>query len=364
MTIDKIELFNQLPSPIPTPNVEVYNGNRDKILINSAETRENYHKFEVHKRQIDIDYLPVKIDIENVSRCNFHCTMCQVSGWPRGKRAEDMNLDLYKQFIDSQYGLVEIKLQGMGEPTLGGADYLSMIAYARNRGIWVRTITNASLLHKNDTYKKLIDTDPSEIQISVDGATKESFEKIRKGGNFEQVCNNCRLINAYCDKVDKIRTKMWVVLQRDNIQEILNLVELAVELGFKHLVLSPDLNDWGQDKWLKQNTKNTIKHIIDPDVMFKALARSKELGITLGFWMTTSKYNAESPETLCSWPFERAYISSDFRVVPCCMLGNPEVADMGDAREFTNVWLGKKYRQFRKDHLSGNIPRICQGCYE
>jgi len=65
----------------------------------------------------DVDYLPVRIDVENVSRCNFHCTMCQVSDWPHQQRAADMSVDDFKTLLDEQYGVVEIKLQGMGEPT-------------------------------------------------------------------------------------------------------------------------------------------------------------------------------------------------------------------------------------------------------
>jgi hypothetical protein len=30
-----------------------------------------------------VDYYPIKLDIENVSRCNFRCTMCAVSDWPQ-----------------------------------------------------------------------------------------------------------------------------------------------------------------------------------------------------------------------------------------------------------------------------------------
>ena len=33
-----------------------------------------------------------------------------------------------------------------------------MIKYAKDKKIWVRTVTNASLLHLKDNYKKLIDT--------------------------------------------------------------------------------------------------------------------------------------------------------------------------------------------------------------
>src|SRR5271156_1672443 len=106
--------------------------------------------------------------------------MCQVSDWPGYKRADDMTLAQFKELIDAQYGPIEIKLQGMGEPPLGRDDFLAMIRYARSRHIWVRTTTNASILRHKDNCKRLVETGVNEIQISIDGATKETFERIRR----------------------------------------------------------------------------------------------------------------------------------------------------------------------------------------
>ncbi len=113
----------------------------------------NYAKYRVTARHgACVNYLPIKIDIENVSRCNFRCTICQVSDWPKSARADDMPLNDFKRLIDEQHGPVEIKQQGMGEPLMQGDDLFEMIKYARARNIWVRTVTNASLLHLKDNY--------------------------------------------------------------------------------------------------------------------------------------------------------------------------------------------------------------------
>ena len=58
----------------------------------------------------------------------------------------------------------------MGEPLMQGDAYLAMLRHAREREIWVRTTTNASLLHLRENYRRLIDADPNEVQISIDGA--------------------------------------------------------------------------------------------------------------------------------------------------------------------------------------------------
>jgi pyrroloquinoline quinone biosynthesis protein E len=72
--------------------------------------------------------------------------MCQVSDWPKWQRAGDMAFGDYKALLDRQIGLIEIKLQGMGEPLLGPC-YFDMIRYARGKHLWVRSTTNGSLLH-------------------------------------------------------------------------------------------------------------------------------------------------------------------------------------------------------------------------
>lgn len=352
-----------LPLPIPSMGSAAYENERLLRFEYSPECRENYERYLRSGREVDVHYLPIKLDIENVSRCNFRCTMCQVSDWVKGQRANDMTFDDFKKLIDEQYGLVEIKIQGMGEPLMGAPAIFEMIRHARSKHIWVRTITNASLLHLKDNYRKLIDSDPNEVQISIDGATKETFEKIRRGSVFEIVKKNCKLINDYCRERNVARTKMWTVVQRDNIHELTALVDLAAEVGFSSMVFSLNVQDWGQSLWSERVANISVENKFPADIAAGLIERGQERGVTVAFWRATSKFSAEKRETLCPWPFERAYVSSDLRVVPCCMIANPEVLDLGDARDFSRVWSSESMRQFRADHIAGRIPAACKGCY-
>ena len=353
-----------LPRPAPAAGEAAYQEERRLALAGSRRKQGNYLRYQQATRGRSVDYLPIKLDIENVSRCNFRCTMCQVSQWPNQRRAGDMSFEHFKHLIDQQYGLVEIKLQGMGEPTLGGEDYFRMIRYAREQHIWVRTVTNASRLHLRDTYKKLVDAGPNEVQISIDGATKETFEKIRVGSKFEGVAANCKLINDYCREIGVNVTKMWTVVQRDNVGELPDLVGLGHELGFKSMVLSLDLTDWGQEQWNQANRGVTVDSAITPGLVDQLAERSRKLGVELAWWNINTKYTTESAESLCPWPFERAYVASDLRVVPCCQIANPDVAELGRAEDFTATWRGEAYQAFRQAHLDGRIPSVCRNCYD
>tara|TARA_B100000315_G_C14515679_1_gene559033 strand:+ start:14 stop:1144 length:1131 start_codon:yes stop_codon:yes gene_type:complete len=358
--LEELERSNYLPKPCL--DIEFMESVMEQGFNCFPERKENYVKFKSSKRSELLNYLPVKLDIENVSRCNFRCTMCQVSDWTDNKRADDMSFNDFKNLIDSQYGLVEIKLQGMGEPFLGKS-YFRMIEYARARHLWVRSTTNGALLNINDNYKRVIDADICEIQVSIDAATATTYEKIRKGGRFNKILKDCRLLNRYAKDSKRNRTRMWAVAQQNNFRELNKLPDLAADLGFDRLSITLDLNDWGQEKWRNKNDKEDVQSKIDRAMAEHIVSLGKKKDVEVTFWYIDKKFSMDSPEELCPWPFERAYISSDMRIVPCCMISNPDIYELGDARSLTKEWNNKKMLLFRRMHLSGNIPDVCKSCY-
>ena len=356
--------LRDLPVPQPAAGLDAYICERELALSYSTARRENYEKY-LHssRRGAKVNYLPIKLDIENVSRCNFRCTMCVVSDWHKGKRAGDMTIDDFKRLIDEQYGLIEIKLQGIGEPLMQGDTFFEMIKYARLQHVWVRTTTNASLLHLKDNYKKLVDSNVNEIQISIDGADKETFEAIRRGSIFERVIENCKLINAYCRENGLARTKMWTVVQHPNEHQLEDLVNLAHEIGFTNQVFSLELTHWGSEDWSVRNAMVSMEDRLNPARLLSLIEQGKSLGVKVWFWNVTEKYSTLSKDKLCPWPFERAVVTSDQRTVPCCTIGNPDAYELGKGKRFTEVWNSEEYATFRQAHLDGNIPKVCQACY-
>jgi len=365
--------LRDLPKPEPSAGLDMYNDIREKALALDSRKRGNYDKYMAsRRREAKLDYLPIKLDIENVSRCNLKCSMCVVSDWDKGVRGEDMSLDDFKKIIDEQFGLVEIKLQGLGEPVLQGKDFFDMIRYARAKNIWVRTTTNATRLHlkavrseERFIYQELIDSDANEIQISIDGATREVHEGIRQGAVFGQITENCKLINAYSREKGVRVTKMWSVIQMANQHQLFDLVDLAHELGFRDQTFAFSLTNWGQDEWRQRNDAVTVEENLDHEIAWKLVEKGEKLGIRVSFWNSTDKYNTSNRESLCAWPFERAVITSDLRTVPCCTIGSPDSYELGrgQGKGFTELWFSEEYEAFRQAHLDGKIPEVCLPCY-
>ena len=202
------------------------------------------------------------------------------------------------------------------------------------------------------------------MQVSIDGGSKETFEKIRAGSRFEKVVNNVTLLNNYASKVNKHRTRAWSLIQKDNLNESELIVKLCSNLGFKRLTFSLDVEDtaWNSDK--KENVAE-----LDSKQEF-SLKKANELieygianEIDVSFWMTFDKFNHSNADKLCPWPFERAVISSDMRIVPCCMVANPDIYELGKNKSLSEIWHSESYVNFREMHLNNNLPNICKSCY-
>lgn len=348
-----------LPRPEPSAGIAAYDAELVACLALDERKSDNYLRYARRGHSAQADYLPVKLDIEGVSRCNFACTMCAVSKWPKGKRAGDMSLECFKRLIDEQYGLVEIKLNGIGEPLMAGDKFFEMIRYARSRRIWVRITTNASLLHLRDNYKKLVDSDVNEIDISIDGYDAPTFEGIRIQSDADRVFKNCQLLNDYCLEKGIVRTKMWTLVQKGNVENLEEHVSLAARLWFRNLVYSLQLHGWGDPDLESRNRAEEVE--IDLARCERLVQAGKQAGIRVAFWNVAEKFDSEN---LCPWPFERAVVTSDSRTVPCCMIGDPDKFELGKGMSFLKAWTSDEYRDFRAAHLSGQIPSVCRACYK
>jgi hypothetical protein len=110
---------------------------------------------------------------------------------------------------------------------------------------------------------------------------------------------------------------MWTVVQQGNLHELEALVDHAAALGFSNQVFSLELTDFGLTRWQEINA---------------AASAARSAASACGFG-TRRRSIPPTRRKRCPLPFERAYISSDQRVVPCCFIGNPDVAEIGTAPE-------------------------------
>ncbi|MAR08811.1 MAG: hypothetical protein CL681_02395 [Blastopirellula sp.] len=359
-----------LPKPAAGNGLTTQAEELEKCLGLNQQTRDNYLRYKEYKKGKVLNFLPIRMDIETVSACNFRCKMCTVSDWKNGKRAGFIDMEKLDKIIENQYGLTEAKLTGLGEPMLHGDEYFELIKKLRKKHIWVRMVTNASLLHIDNKSKKLAESGVNDITISIDGATKETFEKIRRQSKFGDVIENCRELNERLAKNNNYISKAWCCVQGDNINELEKIVEVASNAKFPELTFSLNLHGWGREDLLEENQKKTIdnKSAIDIERVERLIKLGTKNDIRISFWDVADKFDASKESTVCPWPFERIYLTSDLRLVPCCMIGDPDTfeltpKDFVEDRDFEKAWNSNEYQNFRRQHLLGEIPEVCRNCY-
>ena len=319
-----------LAKPSPSAGFDEQAKELEKCL-EEQKVKDNYQRYVRWKKYGgEIDFLPTRMDIETVSRCNYACLMCTVSDWPAGKRAEDMDPEALFRLIEENPGVTEVKLTGLGEPLLQGDDFFKIVRFFRRKHVWVRVVSNASLFHINHNISKIIDSDINDLTISIDGASEVVFESIRRKSSFELVCRNVEMLHKSLLEAGKEITKAWCCVQEKNQEELEHIVELCAHIGFPELTFSLALHGWGRSDLLETNrirTSNNTETVSEERIeRLKDLANSKS--IRLSFWDVSSKYSSSTRDQICPWPFERTVITSDFRLVPCCMIGNPDTFEL------------------------------------
>lgn len=304
-------------------------------------------------------FLPSSFDIEPNNNCNFRCPHCQLTYW--NKKTTFLNFKSFNMILDQVPSLTSVKLQGMGEPLLN-KELVRMLKSGESRGIVMAFSSNASLCDQQ-MAEQLVQLRNTTINFSVDGATAETFEKIRVGGDFEEVVKNIkRLIKLRTDK-KKPKISIWSLIVKDNIQEIPEIVKLGEELGVDLISFQLFLNDWGKEK-MRRYTRTVATSLNSKELVVK-LAEAKKIAKKKRLNIEVYYENFLSKKRKCRWPWIGAYIASNGDVVPCCVLADSDTVKMGNVFEddFLKIWYSKKYRDFRKRIITHDLPDYCKNCY-
>ena len=164
---------------------------------------------------------PLKAMFELTYRCNFRCIHCYAVS---DKKKKELTTAEIKQVLDQlkDAGCFHIGFTG-GEPLIR-EDIFEILNYAKINGFRISLLTNGFLIDKNMAKKiASLGTSLNRVDISVLGATKDTFEKItRKKGSFEKVINSIRLL-----KDEGVDVQIKSTLMKPNKDEFLMIKKLS-----------------------------------------------------------------------------------------------------------------------------------------
>lgn len=274
--------------------------------------------------------------IETTNICNLNCIMCDTASTTRPKGFMSM-IDFIRCLDEvEKIGQGVVSFHTIGDPTTD-KNMGAQLQACYERGIEVNLRTNGIILDR--FFDALVKWPPGSLHFSIDGATKETYERIRVGGKFEKLLSNLKKLTELYKK-HRVLCELGVdvVVCDENLNEI--------PLFYK--VFSPFFE---------------LQHM-----HFHAVS---SLSADLG-----KHYDKESlsifsePMFPCSMPFKSLVILHDLKVSACCRDYHGDLI-VGDLRRETieEIWRGSEIEKLRDSHRKSNedvsgLPRACRSCYD
>lgn len=172
----------------------------------------------VARRQVPEMWHYMGIELWNV--CNLRCKMCPYPQMTR--RKERMPMELYKRIIDdaAESGIQYVSLSVTNEPLLDER-LPKAIRYAKSKGLPVGLTSNGTLATPAK-MAEILETGIDRIIFSFDGATKETYETIRVGADFETTRDNIVQVIQERNRRGLARPAIAInyVVQEDNKHEV------------------------------------------------------------------------------------------------------------------------------------------------
>jgi MoaA/NifB/PqqE/SkfB family radical SAM enzyme len=139
----------------------------------------------------------------------------------------------------------EIIVSGFGEPLLH-PDFVKICQIVKSQGAMVYFYTNG-ILFTHNMVSKLIDIGVDRICISMGGATRSTYKRIRGVDEFATVCDNLRLIANLKAKKNSSKPLVTfnIVAMNSLLPELETLLHLAKELGVVAVAM-PNLDILGE----------------------------------------------------------------------------------------------------------------------
>jgi MoaA/NifB/PqqE/SkfB family radical SAM enzyme len=263
-----------------------------------------------------------------------------------------MTLDDFKRIVDEASPTVfYIGLWNYGEPFINQS-LCSMITYAKQQRMYVVTSTNGHFLDRGDTIKDLLESGLDRLIISLDGASPETYNLYRRGGDFERVLNGMRRLIQEKHKLGRAvpTVDLQFIVMRHNEHEIPLIRNVARSIGVDTLTI-------------KTVGVSTV------DQAEEYLPRVERSRYDRELFLATRRLTVKKRKRGCWTLWNQCVIGWDGVAYPCCYdneILNP-LNDLGNVLSagLKAVWKGQRYNAFRGQVLRDKtqIP-MCANCPE
>jgi radical SAM protein with 4Fe4S-binding SPASM domain len=291
--------------------------------------------------------MPIAVSIEPTTACNLRCPQCPSGLRQFTRPTGNLKKDTNKKILDDLgKNLQYINYYFQGEPFIN-PDFLTLVKEARKRKIYVLTSTNAHFISIKNA-DEVVTSGLSELIISIDGTSQETYEDYRIEGDLAKVIEGTKNIVAAKKKANSrfpVITFQFLVTKK-NEHQIDELNTIAQSLGVDNVTL----------KTIQVYDFETGNDLIPNNDKYSRYKKTAE-----GSYKLKNKY-----KNSCWRSWSSCVFTWDGGVVPCCF-DKDASHKMGDIKvsSFKDIWKQDIYKDFRKQILKSRAQiEICKNCSE
>lgn len=194
---------------------------------------------------IHSNILPELVTIETSTICNLKCPMCSLSIETDCHRPAYISKNTIEKIKDVITNATQLQLHGIGEPFLSEGFFECLKYISSNPNSW--SVVNSNFLLVNEeVVSKLLCSNLKEVCISIDSFDRDTYKKIRRGGNLVKLISNINLFISNRNKLQKTFPILTsnMTLMRSNIDQICHFIDTSISLGISATKTWP-MNDYG-----------------------------------------------------------------------------------------------------------------------
>lgn len=199
----------------------------------------------IRDRRTKLDTMKLWLSFDH--RCNIQCVSCRKHDVQLSEKEKDENRMIMESVKRDLACVTTIGVCGKGEPFVSPVirDFLFNFDSAENPNLKIFILTNGQLLNR-ECWEKMEKAHPaiSSVQVSIDAATKETYEKIRSGANFDTLMENL-------DYLSKLRSQNVIgqliisfVVNALNFTQMKQFVKIGFEFKCDHVYFAL-MSNWG-----------------------------------------------------------------------------------------------------------------------
>jgi MoaA/NifB/PqqE/SkfB family radical SAM enzyme/predicted Zn-dependent protease len=383
---NSVKVFNLAFQAVPPQEATFYN---NKIL----------NEIEISQGKTVLESKPLGLWVTLTTRCNLRCVMCNI--W---KRPFDLHSKTIKEIINYFPYLEKLYWQG-GEVFL--SEYFEELLERTSDYPHIEQNINTNGILINEKWASKFSGKNISLTFAIDGITKETYEKIRRGARFEDLIRSIELVNIQkgrdrdsrnLDSSKGITTIMSFMVMKSNYRQLEGTLDFTKRYNFDYLQIYPIDGTIDQENIFVHKDREAIRYI--NEVKHRVEEKAREYGIRLLMRLPEDKAAAgdnhdkggqqdnscgqgpkrrlsagdanvnacassfsetricpELRDGFCYLPWQHLFLDGTGEVRPSCYCQE----SVGDIKysSLEEVWNGDKMRSYRQRILNRQYYGLC-----